>query len=235
MINFKRLMILGVMLVSASVMVMGQVFPTHEMTVEESYLQESIELMIIREQSRSASRDMKLLSLEYAGDLIERGNRSAELHTSLEFLALEGVRIQSRESGRLINNFPDVRLRAATRLGEMGTPEARDILMTMLLADNEPTVISEVIRSLGIIGLNEDDQTANAISWVVARFDVINPHNILAFSALDAYQRLAAANGGTVSASTINAIIRIADGNYLGVVRERARALLTEFRTFAVR
>jgi len=229
--KLKRLAGFCVILAVATAMGMNQTaVGSQEMTVEQSYLQEAIELMIIREQSRSGSRDMKMVALEYIGDVIERGNAGEEIHAALEFLALEGVRTVARESGRVVNNFPDVRVRAATRLGQLGTPEARDILMTMILADNEPMVISEAIRSLGLIGLNENDETANAISWVVARFDIINPDNLLALSALEAYYRLAEANGGFVSPGTISTIIRIAEGNYIRPVRERARALLTEFR-----
>jgi len=223
----KHLVVFSVVFLTVSSMLTAR-----ELTVEESYLQESIELMIIREQSRSGSRDMKMVALAYIGEAIERGNRGEEIHASLEFLALEGIRSQAREGGRLINNFPDVRVRAATRLGEMGTPEARDTLITMILADNEPMVIAEAIRSLGIIGLDENHETANAISWVVRRFDTLNPDNLLALSALEAYERLAAANGGMVSPTTISTIMRIADGNYIRPVRDRARLLLTDLRTF---
>ena len=226
---FKQLLVSFAVFAALSAAVTVQAHG-HELTVEQMYLQESIELMIIREQSRSNSRDLKMVALEYIGDAIARGNRGPEILSSLEFLALEGVRTQIRESGRLINNFPDVRVRAATRLGEMGTPEARDVLVTMILADNEPMVISEAIRSLGIIGLDENNETANAISWVVARFDILNPDNLLALSALEAYERLAAANGGMVSPTTINTIMRIAEGNYIRPVRDRARALLADFR-----
>ena len=227
MTTFKRFALLGVAFVVMSTMVMAR-----ELTVEESYLMESIELMIIREQSRSGSRDLKMVALEYIGDAIERGNRSPELLASLEYLALEGIRIQARESGRLVNNFPDVRVRAATRLGQMGTPEARDVLVSMVLADNEPMVISEAIRSLGIIGIDDNNETSNVISWVVARFDILNPDNLLALSALEAYERLAAANGGMVSQTTISTILRIAEGNYIRPVRDRARALLADLRGF---
>jgi plasmid stability protein len=169
---------------------------------------------------------MKMISLDFMGNIIERGNRGEELYIALESLGLEGIRNQTRENGRLINNFPDVRLRAATQLGQLGTAEARDILITMLLAENEPMVIAEIIRSLGIIGINDNDETAAAISFIVSRIDIVNPNNILAFSTLDAFERLAAASGGMVSAATITMIFRIAEGNYIRPVRDRARALL---------
>jgi len=203
------------------------------MTVEESYLQQSVELIIIREQSRAASRDMKMVALEYIGNAIERGNSGEEVHSALEHLGLEGIRNQSRESGRLINNFPDVRLKAATMLGQLGTPEARDILMTMLLAENEPMVFSEIIRSLGIIGINDNDETAIAISFIVSRFDIVNPDNLLAFSTLDAFERLAAANGGIVSAITVGTIFRISEGNYIRPVRDRAKGILADWMSAA--
>ena len=36
-----------------------------EMSVEEAYLQEAIEMMIIRETSRADSREQKLIALDY--------------------------------------------------------------------------------------------------------------------------------------------------------------------------
>ena len=62
-----------------------------EMSVEESYLQESIENMIIREQSVATGRDMKLVALEYIGEAIGRGNTSDDVRNALEYLALEGL------------------------------------------------------------------------------------------------------------------------------------------------
>jgi len=234
MMHLKKLALVSVLFVATSAIASAQFGAGfgahHEMTIEESYLQETIELMIIREQSRSNSRDMKFVALEYMRDMIARGNRSDELHSTLEFLGLEGVRNMTREAGRLVNNFPDVRVRTAMLLAQMGTPQARDILQTMLLAENEPMVIAEVIRSLGAIGLNDNEETANAISFVVTRFDIISPDNLLALATLDAFEQIAAANGGIVSVTTINTIIRIAEGNYIRPVRDRARVLLSNLR-----
>jgi len=229
----KRFAVFGAVFVTVSSMAMAQA-GGRQLTVEESYLQQSIELMIIREHSRAPSREMKMSALEYIGSVIERGNRGEEVHAALEFLGLEGIRNQARESGRLVNNFPDVRLRAANQLGNLATAEARETLMLMLLSENEPMVLSEVIRSLGIIGMNDNDETALAISFIVSRFDIVNPDNLLALSTLDAFERLAAAGGGMVSATTITTILRIAEGNYILPVRNRARVLLTDLRMLNV-
>ena len=235
MLNLKRLLLLGVVFGVASAMVMGQSRTSsnnQEMSVEQSYLQESVELMIIREQSRAESRDMKLIALEYIADAINRGNTGPEIKTALEYLGLEGVVNQTRENGRLVNNYPDVRTKAATYLGQLGTPEAKDTLIKMVLADNEPMVITEAIKSLATIGLNDNDETANAISWIVTRFDVLNPDNLLAISAIEAYEKIAAANGGIKDPSAIRALIRIADGNYIRPVQERAKEALMDLRKY---
>jgi hypothetical protein len=232
--SLKRFGMVPIVLVSAAVLVMGQNSnPGREMSVEESYLQESIELMIIRESSRESSRDQKMVALEYIGDAIERGNKSNDIRDALEYLSMEGVVNKARENGRLVNNFPDVRTRAATYLGELGTREAKDALIKMVMADNEPMVLTEAIKSLAKIGINENEETVNAISWVVTRFDVLNPDNLLALSALEAYDKLAELGGGIRDANAIRTIIRISEGPYIKPVQERAKQVLLNLRKYS--
>jgi hypothetical protein len=203
-----------------------------EMSVEESYLQESVENMIIREQSVATGRDMKLVALEYIGEAIEHGNTSDDVRNALEYLALEGLTNQTRENGRMINNFPDVRAKAVVYLGEVGTPEAKNALLKVMLADPEPMVLTEAVKSLAKIGLNENEETANTISWVVTRFDVLNPDNLLALSALEAFETLAKKNGGLKDPSALRTIMRIADGRYIAPVKDRARQLIFDLRQY---
>jgi hypothetical protein len=199
-----------------------------EMTVEQSYLQESVEMMIIREQSRTDSRDQKMIALEYIGDAISRGNTGEEVRSALEYLSLEGTVNKARENGRLVNNYPDVRTKAATYLGELGTPEAKDALIKIVMADTEPMVLTEAIKSLGKIGVNDNEETANAIAWIVSRFDVLNPDNLLALSAIEAFEKIAAKNGGIKDPSVIRVLMRIADGRYIPPVRDRAKQTLAD-------
>jgi len=237
MLNFRRFFILAAVILALPVLAAGQTRPgvtlgNQEMSVEQSYLQESVELMIIREQSRTDSRDMKLVALEYIGDAINRGNRSDEIRASLEYLSLEGVVNIARENGRVVNNFPDVRKQAAFYLGQLGTPEAKDTLLKMVNGDNEPMVITEAIRSLGTIGLNDSEEVSKTISWTVNRFHGLNPDNFLALSALDAFEKLAAANNGIHDRNALETIIKIADGPYVRPVQDRARELLDELRQY---
>jgi len=203
-----------------------------EMSVEQSYLQESVELMIIREQSRTDSRDMKMVALEYIGDAIDRGNKSDEIRAALEYLSLEGVVNVARENGRVVNNYPDVRRAAATYLGKLGTPEAKDTLLKMVNRDNEPMVITEAIRSLGTIGMNDADEVTQVITWTVNRFNVLNPDNFMALSALDAFSRIAAANNGIKDRAVVETILKIADGPYIRPVQDRAKELLVELKQY---
>ena len=241
MLILKRLLVLAAVFITASVMVMGQTTSNRsrssssarerEMSIEQSYLQESVELMIIREQSRAESRDMKLVALEYIDDAINRGNKSDEIRASLEFLALEGVVNKTRESGRLVNNFPDIRMKAAKYLGQIGSREAKDALKKMVVADNEPMVIAEAVKSLGSIGMNDNDEITDTISFVVSRYDVLNPDNNLANSALDAFDKIAQANG-RIDPSAIRTIQRIAEGTYIKPIQNKAKQLLSDLRKY---
>jgi hypothetical protein len=202
-----------------------------EMSVEESYLQQSVELMVIREQSHADTREMKLLALQYIGEAIDRGNTSKEIRDALEYMGLEGVLNQARENNRLVNNFPDVRREAAKYLGEMGTPEARDSLLRMLVVDNEPMVLQEVVKSLGTVGLNDNNETVATIAFIVKKFDVRAPDDLLALSTIDALETLAAKNNG-MSRDGIEVLMRIAEGRYIRPVQDRARQAISDLRKY---
>jgi hypothetical protein len=233
MIKLKRLFCFIVALGAGFYPAAGQTRGNQEMSVEESYLQQSVEMMIIREQSRAESRDMKLIALEYIGDAINRGNRGEEVRSALEYLGMEGVMNVTRENGRIVNNYPDVRTKAASYLGEMGTPAAKTALLRMCRADNEPMVITEVIKSLAKIGNNDNDETVQTINWVLARYDTLNPDNLLALSALDAYEKLAEANGGLHDSAVFEMVRRISEGAYIKPVQQRALQTLDILRGYA--
>jgi len=230
----------GVLVVSIAVATIAQgVFaqdaqPKPELSVEESYLQESIETMVIREQSHAESRDMKLVALEYIGDALKGGRKSEEIQKSLEYLALEGVLNKAKEGGvgRVLNSFPDVRAKACEYLGELGTEQAKTSLLKVVLADPEPMVLTEAIKALATIGNNDNDEVTTAISWIVTRFDVLNPDNSLAYAALDAYEKILEKNKGIKDPSVIRVILRIAEGPYIKPVQSKAKALLSNMRKY---
>jgi hypothetical protein len=203
--------------------------PGREMSVEESYLQESNEIKIIREQTRGDTEEQKLLALEFIRDAIDRGNDREEVRASLEYLATEGTVVMARENGRLVNNFPLVRRQAVEYLGELRTPEARDALIRIIRADNESMVLAEAFKSLAKIGINEGDGTVNEITTVVRHYHALaanKPDEYLIYSALEAYEQLAA-DGGINDQYTLGIIADIMVGPYQKKVRDRARDLLS--------
>ncbi|MDR2607117.1 MAG: HEAT repeat domain-containing protein [Treponema sp.] len=231
MSSLKHFLILIAVAAAVSLPVTAQNSNTRndEMSVEESYLQESVEMMIIRETSRAEGRDQKMVALEYISDAIDRGNKGEEVRQALDYLVMEGVMNKARLNGRLVNNYPDVRTKAATYLGDLGTPEAKNTLIKIVMADPEPMVLTEAVKSLAKIGINDNDETVNAISWVATRFDVLNPDNLLALSVVDAYATLAE-KGVLKDSSAVRTLIRITEGNYITPVKEKAKAVLKDMR-----
>jgi HEAT repeat protein len=227
MMNLKRFIALSMVFCSVLPLVFAQ---ADQRSVDDSYLQDAVELMIIQEQSRADSRDMKMVALEYIGDAIERGNTGEEVTSALEYLAMEGVTSKARENGRLTNNYPDVRTKAATYLGKLGTPEAKTALLKMVYADNEPMVITEAIKSLSNMSGDDKGKAVATIAWVVQKYDVLNPDNLLALSALEAFEKLGASGGGLKDPAAIQMIIRIAEGPYIKPVQNKARQVLNNLR-----
>jgi HEAT repeat protein len=205
-----------------------------ERTVEEAYLQESLETMIIKEQSYSDNKDMKLVALKYIKQAVDGGRKNEEIRKSLEFLALETTSVIARSAGlgRPTNNYPDIRAMACEYLGEFPTVESKDALVKVTLGDNEPMVLAAAIRSLGKIGMNGDDEVTQVISYIISRFDVLGPDNSLADDALDAIAAIAEKNGGIKDPAAIRAVMKIASGNYITKVRVKAAVVLDKLRSY---
>jgi hypothetical protein len=203
-----------------------------EKTVEESYLQESIETMVIKEEAQAESRDMKLVSLQYIGDAIQGGRANEQIEQTLEFLAQEGVQRVTKESNRVTNNFWDVRAKSCEYLGAIGTEPAKNALLRVVYTDPEPMVLVEAVKSLGKIGKNDGDEVSQAISAVLRRFDILHPDNSFALEALNAIDLIAQKNNGIKDPSAVQAILRIAEGQYIRPVQNRAKELLSKLRTY---
>ena len=233
MTTFRRLSILLLIALIAAAAVSGQSSNSRntndERSVEESYLQEAIELMIIRETSHAASLDQKMLAVQYIGEAIDRGNTSDEIRQTLEYLSMEGLMNQARENGRMVNNFPLVRREAAKYLGQLGTPEAQTALINICKYEAEPMVLQEAIKSLGDMDSDNNDKAVDAIVWIVGRFDVLNPDNLMALAAVDSIAKIADRNG-IKSAGAASLLIRIAEGPYIRPVQNMAKQVLGDLR-----
>lgn len=197
-----------------------------ETTVEQEYLS-SVEDVIIRELADTDDRDNKLVSLQYIEAAIAGGRTSPDIVYSLESLAGEGIFSQARTNGRLMNNFPDVRAKACELLGQIKTEESKTILVNTALADNEPMVVTAAIRSLGGIGINENDEVVSTIIWVQKKYATLNPTSSLAMEILFAYERLA--ESVQDKSPLIQSISSIASNySFVPAVRQKAYELLRQ-------
>lgn len=195
-----------------------------ETTVEQEYLS-TVEDIIIRELAISENRDNKLVSLQYLEDAIAAGRKTPDMQEALASLAGEGIINQSRTNGRLVNNYPDIRVKACELLGQMGSEESKNTLLKVALADNEPSVVTAAIKSLGDIGLNDNNEVVETIVWTQKKYAALNPTSSLALQILVAYEKLADSVEDTTS--MINSIAEISTNyNYITPVRQYALELL---------
>lgn len=227
----RNAMVLSLIVLAVFLPVYAQT-TSSEQTVEEAYLQSSLESMIIKEQAFSDSYDQKLIALQYIEEAIKNGRMTEDIRLALEYLASEGSLIITRSAGygKPLNNYPDVRRQACLLLGNFKTVEAKDTLMKIALADNEPTVVAAAIRALGQVNIIENDDVTQAIAYIINRFDVLMPDNILAFESLVALEAIADANNGIKDPAAIRAIMKIAEGNYITLVKQKAKDLLDKLK-----
>ncbi|MDR2467654.1 MAG: HEAT repeat domain-containing protein [Spirochaetaceae bacterium] len=204
-----------------------------EISVEEFYLKESVPIMIIREQAQSDDREGKLIALDYIKEAMDNGEKSDSMRAVLQDLALEGILNRTRSEGRVSNNYSDVRIRAVGYLGDLGTKEASDALMKVVLVEEEPAVITEAFRSLTKIGINENGRTIDTANWIFNTFNAVNPDNRLALSYLDAIEAFIPKmqqsndNEKRIYSDTIDKVRGISTNyKYITHVRDKARAVL---------
>jgi hypothetical protein len=224
-----------------------------EISLEESYLQTSVVAQIIREQARSSDRESKLLALDYIQDVLDEGGNVVELVPILEELTTEGVLNKTREDGRVIDNFPDVRVRAVEFLGEIGekTPNNADklkvseILTKSVNIEKEPAVMTAAVRSLTKVGIGcyADDAKAHPLAVVNHNFIYLNvkqPDNRFALAYTDAIAaiapQLSMGSDSTIEEriayqNSIENLRRIAENHsYTTYVRTRAKEVLTDLQ-----
>lgn len=202
---------------------------TKETTVEDEYMGGSAESALISELAASDDYDNKQLALSYLADAVDGGRTSPEIVASLSGLAGEGVRTQARTNGRITNNFPDVRASACDLLGKVQTEEAKNTLVSIAVEDKEPMVVTAAIRSLGNIGINDNDEVVSMIEFVHRKYAVLNPTSSLALEVLNAYEKL---EGSVQDKNAMVASIVAIRSNtrYAKSVRDKAQQLLNSIQ-----
>ena len=215
-----------VFIASAMMLVAGFAFAQSEKetSVESEYLND-VDGDIIMTLAESDEYDNKLVALQYLQSALEEGNTSEAVVQAFDRLAGEGITTQSRTNGRLANNFPEIRREACKLMAKIPTEHSKNTLVSIAVADNEPMVIAAAVRALGEIGINNNDETVEAITFANRRNRVLNPTSSLALEVLNAYEMLADSTENRKG--MLFEITQItSDYHYVTPVRQKAYKLL---------
>ena len=195
-----------------------------ESSVESEYLND-VDGDIIMTLAESDEYDNKLVAIQYLAAALDDGNTSDAVIQALDRLAGDGLTTQNRTNGRLMNNFPEIRREACKLMAKVPTEHSKNMLISIAVADNEPMVIAAAVKSLGQIGINENDEAVDAIAFANRRNQVLNPTSSLALEVLNAFEMLA---DSTENKKTmIDTVTRIStDYHYVTPVRQKAYKLL---------
>lgn len=202
-----------------------------ETSVENEYLND-VDGDIIMSLANSDDLDNKLVALQYLKSAIEEGNTSDTVIRALDQLAGEGLFTQSTTKGRVMNNFPEIRREACLLMAKVPTEHSKNTLISVVVADNEPMVMAAAVKSLGVIGINNNDETVEAIAFANRRNQVLNPTGSLALEVINTFEMLADSTEN--KKSMIDALTRISsDYHYVTPVRQRAQKLLKKLSNSA--
>jgi hypothetical protein len=230
--RISRLLVVLLVLIAALPLVGQSRLNSSGITLEGSYLQESIELMLIKEQSESLSREMKESAFKNIDTALAQGSKDRVIFVALETLALEGSFNKTIENGVVINNYPDLRSKAAHYMGILGGHDAQTVLLKMLDIESEPVILTEVVASLGKISSNDNGETVTLISKKITALGFAYPDNRLTLAALDVYEKFAAQDGWQLDPDTEEVLASVSYGRYHSTIRARARQLLAKLRTY---
>lgn len=201
---------------------------TKEKTVEDIYLQDSIEALIIKDAVQSTNVQTKEIGLQMIKQAIDNGKKSKEIHDALRDLAFESTRVVVTEGGygKPKNNYPLLRAKACEYLGQLGTDEARVSLIAVLdSGEKEPIVLAATIYSLGMILKTENQEVTGKIARIFKGFNVTRPDDNLAMSVLLAYEKIMESGAPFKDPDAIEAIRLIMEGSYNPVVIAKAQNL----------
>lgn len=212
---------------------------TSDTSIEELYLSNPA-LRAAYDASRSDDRESKLLAISQLSELIDEGMNTRDEEQATEILkdlAGQGTTVIVREKGRLVNYYMDVRRDACRVLATVKTTEAKrkaiKVLIGVMNVDDDPIVKSAAAYAIGVIGLNENEESAKAIARALDLQDKVLPNDHFAYSSLLALEKIAKANNGIFNAETSRVLVKIVQGNYNRTVKDRALAVLQLLKTYS--
>jgi len=211
----------------ASFLILTSVFAfAQEKSVESEYL-DDVDGGIILALADADDYDSKLVALQYLQSALEEGNTSDTVLKALDRLAGEGIMNPSMTKKRVMNNYPEIRRQACLLMSKVPTEHTKNTLISIAIADNEPMVIAAAVKSLGDIGINNNDEAVEAIAFANRRNQVLNPTSSLAWEVLNSFELLA---DSTENKKTMLDTITLisTDYHYVTPVRQKALKLLKQ-------
>lgn len=203
-----------------------------ETSVESDYLNDMI-AETISAMAKSEDLATKIEALDYLKNAVESGNTSPAIIDTIDQLAGEGITKQTRENGRLKNNFPQVRREACLILGKVPTVHSKNTLVQIAKEDLEPMVGAAAVQALGNIAKDIDcvDEAVNAISFFQKHNMYMNPTSSFAMEVLFAYEKLIDSSSPALKRQIIEDVADIySNPNYHnGLVELKAREMLMEY------
>lgn len=195
-----------------------------ETYVENEYLND-IDTEIIMGLAEADDLDNKLVALQYIQEAINEGNTSPGVIQALDTLSGEGILSESRTNGRRVNNFPEVRRQACLLMAKVPGEHTKNQLVNVMLAEDEPMVLSAAVQSLAAINPENTEEVIDAIAFINKRNMVLNPTSSLAWEVIDAFEKLAP--NASNRKQMINTLTQISSNyRYSTPVRNKALQLL---------
>lgn len=199
-------------------------------TLEDLYLSTDIQIQLIRSQAVAESWDSKQSAINTIRRMHENGRvqaNEAAVITVLSALAGEGVVNPVLESGRIVNDLPEIRRRAVYLLGDIGGGRAENALYNVLINEPQTMVLSEAIHALKRSGVTDRGKATKYVAHILMSNNVrVSPDNSLASACLSAIQELQ-----LIDVNIISALIYVIDGNYGAGVRKQALDTIDFFRS----
>lgn len=182
----------------------------------------------IRARAYSASEKLKLEALKEIEHYLTGEDfqplYASSLESILEYLVLESVVIRNYYYGKLIYNFPLVRLKSCSLLAELGTERTRDILLEVLKHEPDSHVKGAAAIGLGRITRPSDNEVVLELAYQLKNQNAEAGFHL---AVLKAFDIMVSQSEKMLDPAAYRAIIGVAQGSSSARVRKSASTLLT--------
>ncbi len=200
---------------------------TYSQTIEEQILKRKEEkIKTYTYQARIGDRDAKIDVLDQIlaeFDELKYTEKDKKLVELLVELSEEGSVRKIYENGRIINDFPDVRIKAVKVLAKIKGNQAREGLINALLNETNTMVKIEICYALAEVGDNNSGDALRAIIYIY-RNRPNNEANLI-MAIIHALQKIAKTNS-SLYPDVVYILTEISMGAYSKTIRDTAFKVL---------